>query len=491
MPRRRLTMEEKYRLMGHGHKIPLRADRILMAKNFTAFKRTDSLWKVAKVEEQTDPAFPIEPVEYTLNPMQQHSKNNLCSTLQKRYFDNPSPTMTPRMKKYFRAIAVLEYEHDHGLIADTEFGASVLGETCWTPGEKKRFFLAIERCGKNNISEISRRVGPTKTPVQVYEFQQCLQEAAQAIGPLPIDHLSAREMTPFYIDQEEAMASSVKDALEVESYGKHLQYTDRSEIQLLEMWNLSSLTRLFSKVNDMAVLSSTSINFYELIRNFVSDIMVDLHTQLLNSENKTVTKSLMNVTIAKRIKHSTADRRLKHLDILAMLDKRYYFHEPYTRGKSATYLAKRRRNMVTEYDSSIEEEDTEEGEGYTQVSDDKEKGYIQVSDDEEDMEWDSDTSSSDEEEEEKDEMLEPIDDDDAIPGVYVTRNERHEHEDAIEADQSAQNTIGVYSSDEEIGSYLRDDEEDEKRMQQLDAQHEQQLISYLEFHDEEAILSSE
>lgn len=246
MSRKKLGMEEEYQLMTRSHKTRIPIDRMLKARNFTAFKRTDSLWKVAKMEQQTDPAFPIEPVEYTINPMQQHLKNTLCSMLQKRHLNNPSPTMTPRMKKYFRAIAVLEYEHDHGLIADTEFGASVLGETCWTPAEKKRFFLAIERCGKNNISEISRRVGPTKTPVQVYEFQQCLQEAAQAIDPLPIDHLSAREMTPFYIDQEEAMASSIKDALEVESYGKHLQYTDRSEIQLLEIWNMSSLTRLYA-----------------------------------------------------------------------------------------------------------------------------------------------------------------------------------------------------------------------------------------------------
>lgn len=206
--------------------------------------KEDSLWKIAKAEELEDPEVPIKPVNYTLHPMHQPHYNQLCSALQHRYLSNPSPTMDARMKKYFRALSILEYEHEQGILTDTEFGPSMVAETCWTPAEKKRFFLGLERCGKNNIPEIARRVGNTKTEAQVYEFQQLLAAAAEGIKANQADFLSAREMSPIYIAQEERMASLIQETLEVESYGKHLNLLERPENELLEIWNLSSLTRM-------------------------------------------------------------------------------------------------------------------------------------------------------------------------------------------------------------------------------------------------------
>lgn len=236
----------------------------------------------------------------------------------------------------------------------------------------------------------------------------------------------------------------------------------------------------------MTVLSSATVNLYELTKQFVSDIMVDLHTQLLNSKTKTVSRSLMNVTLAKRNKHILADRRMKHLDIMAMLDKRYEFHEPYTRGKSASYLAKRRR-IMTPLDYSDDEEE-ESISGKEEESEDLDK-YIQVSDDEEDIRWFGEEKSDPSSDEDGlDEMLEPIDDADAIPGIFVTKDEEREHEEAVEADQSLQNTIGVDSSDEEEND--DEDEAEEVEMQRLDALHEKQLIDFLGFYDEDAILEA-
>lgn len=206
--------------------------------------RDETLWKVAEAEKSQDAQFPIKPVSYTLNPMNLHGSNQLCSALQHRYLTNPSPTMDTRMKRYFRALCILEYEHDHGLLTENEFGPSMIGESCWTPTEKKRFFLALERCGKGNIEEIARRVGSTKTIAQVYEFQQTLESASKGIGHTPTDHLSAREMTPIYIAQEDHMASLIQETLEVESYAKSLNLMERPENELLEMWNMSSLTRV-------------------------------------------------------------------------------------------------------------------------------------------------------------------------------------------------------------------------------------------------------
>lgn len=229
-----------FALIDGRKRYPVKSSR----KKYHNIYRAESLWKIAQAEKERDGDFPIDSVDYTLNPMKHPLPHLLCSSLQARYMNDPLPTMCPRMKKYFRAITILEYEHDHGLISDTEFGSSLLGETCWTPSEKKRFFLALERCGRNNFTEIARRVGPTKTPAQVNEFLQFLHHASQGIGSLPIQHLSAREMTPLYIVQEQHMAKLINDALEVESYGNHLNYLDRPENELLEIWNLSSLTRL-------------------------------------------------------------------------------------------------------------------------------------------------------------------------------------------------------------------------------------------------------
>lgn len=203
-----------------------------------------SLWKIANAEKSMESDFPIEPVKYKLNPINVQGSNHLCSTLQQRYLTQPSPVMDTRMKRYFRALCILEYEHDHGLLTDNEFGPSMVGESCWTPTEKKRFFLAIERCGKNNIKEIARRVGPTKTEAQVYELQHTLEEASKSIGQLTRNHLTAREMSPIYIAQEEHMASLLQETLEVETFGKNLQFMERSEHELFELWNMSSLTRV-------------------------------------------------------------------------------------------------------------------------------------------------------------------------------------------------------------------------------------------------------
>lgn len=256
----------------------------------------------------------------------------------------------------------------------------------------------------------------------------------------------------------------------------------------------------FGKTNDMTVLSSTTVNLNELVKRFVSDIMVDLHTQLVNSTDKTVSKVLMNTVIAKRNENVMIDRRFKHLDILTMLDKRSEFHEPFSRNKTASYLAKRRRTMVSDEseEEESEEEESEEEESEEDDSEDESEeeetlndGYIHVSDDEEEIQWDGDSSSSSSDEEE-DPMLQPIDDTDAIPGMYSTRNEQLEHEDAVRKDQSFQTTIGVDSSEdeEEIERGQKEDEEEEKKMMQLDIQHEEELSQYLGFYDESKLHAS-
>lgn len=174
-----------------------------------------------------------------------HGLTKKCSLLQSKYINNPTPTpMDARMKRYFRAWSILEYEQDQGSLADTEFETSMVGHSCWIPSEKKRFFLALERCGKNNINEIAQRVGPTKTLAEIMEYLKLLQYTSKGIGNLPVRHLTAREMSPLYIVQEQTMAEQLQEKLEIESFGKHLDYLNHPQLELLEIFNMSLLTRM-------------------------------------------------------------------------------------------------------------------------------------------------------------------------------------------------------------------------------------------------------
>lgn len=218
------------------------------------YKHMNTLWDVIATEAQQDLEQDRPPITFELPEIHCQGSRHV-STLQKRLLEKGGATATlnPQMKKYLNALTVFEYEHDHGTLSgeQQDMQLTMIGESCWTPLEKNKFFIALERCGYN-LEEIARRVGPTKTVAEIQEYLNLLHQASMGIGKDPtIKPLAAREMSPFYILQENYLATQLQHTLETEVYAKHLEFvqdTTKTEIQasnqLLELWNMSSLTRL-------------------------------------------------------------------------------------------------------------------------------------------------------------------------------------------------------------------------------------------------------
>ncbi|KAI8377108.1 hypothetical protein EDC96DRAFT_494486 [Choanephora cucurbitarum] len=344
----------------------------------------------------------------------------------------------------------------------------MVGQSCWTPEEKERFFCALERCSRHDLDEISRRIGPTKTVVEVAAYMDLLDAAAKGLD-MPVewtDAYSAREMSPIFILQEQQMAHALEQRLETETHAKHQALlTEPSDdidkaLELFELWQLSSLTRLFSGINDMTVLVSTIVQMYELLKRFLKDMVAELHAELVGKENRMVTRARMNRMIAKYRKMRKDDVRLKHLDIVSLLDGDRAFHQYYVESKSVSFLAKRRRMGWVVADQPTQPKAT--------------TNTVDSSDEEKELNEDTDNENED------DDMLKPFDEQDELPG-FICHFER---------DLSNQyETVHVSETllDESDEKQEQEDEALEDRMRQLDQINEKTLIESLGFYDTETI----
>ncbi|RCH79794.1 hypothetical protein CU098_000327, partial [Rhizopus stolonifer] len=409
-----------------------------------------SLLDVAQSEHDKDNTLTTKVTrscKYTLHPVLQQQQHRYMSQLQHRHTmfcqygtKTGLSSLPDRVRRYYLFLS-LEQQEDR----DNEFGLSMVGDTCWTPSEKSRFFCALERCGKD-IQAISQRVGPTKTVVQVAAYLDMLDMAAKKSDPVEINEAySAREMSPLFILQENIMASTLEQLLETESHAKHQSLLSdpptilENALDVMEVWNMSSLTRLFGGINDMTVLASTVVQLHELLQRFVSDIIMSLHTELVNSTDKTVSRSLMNRTIAKQQKEG--DVRLKEMDIVSLLDGREHFHHYYTANKSASFLAKRRRKAWLVADQQQQQQQQQE-----------------------------------EEEEEEDSMLQPFDYEDELPG-YMCIVQNEEIDKPVELDTEENDD----DDDDDDDTQLEDN------MLTLDQINEQTLLKSLGFFDIDTI----
>jgi hypothetical protein len=130
-------------------------------------------------------------------------------------------------------------------------GETIIGSSCWTPNEKKRFFTALERCSKGDIAEISRRVGPTKTVVEVANYIKVLEAASRVIKKEPMDdEYSAREMSPLFIVQENRFAELLQCMIETKVYAKHQEVLNsqpeclQKALDLFDIFNFSSMSSM-------------------------------------------------------------------------------------------------------------------------------------------------------------------------------------------------------------------------------------------------------
>ncbi|KAL9543561.1 hypothetical protein MBANPS3_008058 [Mucor bainieri] len=524
------------------------------AKHQRIFRKSlllTSLQGVAEMEHERFDSDTLKLPRFDYHPIIVGEQGNrFSSALQHRYrrFQQMgSPTglksLQKQVRKYYLYQAMQEHEMEHGPM-DEDFQVSMVGNSCWTPSEKKRFFMAVERCSRGDVAEISRRVGPTKTVAEVGAYLNMLDSAARAIGGYePDEKYAAREMSNLFLMQEARMALILEAKLETESYAKdqaliQQQQQQQQEIiqkslELFEIWNMSSMTRI------------SLVQYHQLIKQFVLDILTSVYAQLLDSHDKTVTRSLMNHAIAKRKKTWTdmrnkKDVRLANLDIMPMIDRRYRYHKVFSDHRSASFLAKRRRMA---WQTTEEQQDNEEK---------KKENIIEIDDSD-----DSDRESNDVYDSDEDDMLKPFDEEDEMNGQYISQDndkqhhfeslhqELHDNIDVVDADdgswddqdwedvdteQEAQSdaaeetsvqqddTIDTANEEKEVDDEKEDDENEddeneddnddddelpeddsedeyenlvEQRMQQLDYTYEQELTKHLEFADAETVLAKQ
>lgn len=213
-----------------------------------------TLQDVAERELETD-----DTVKIKLPRFEPHviisNDSNFTSMLQHRYrqflqLGSPAGvrSLVKNVRRYYLLVAMQEHEMEHGPM-DEDYSITMVGNSCWTPAEKRKFFMAVERCSRGDVSEISRRLGPTKTVAEVGAYLNLLDAAAKAIGKSDQDETyTAREMSDLFLMQENRMAMLLESKLETESFAKHQDLINQEIVQksmeLFEIWNFSSLTRM-------------------------------------------------------------------------------------------------------------------------------------------------------------------------------------------------------------------------------------------------------
>lgn len=208
----------------------------------------------------------------------------------------------------------------------------------------------------------------------------------------------------------------------------------------------------------MTVFSSTAINFHQLIKKLVSDILLDLHTELSHTKDKIVTKDLIQLVLSKRQRAIEPDTRLKQIQVPGKF-RRFKYYNPYSR------VPKRKRSSLDEGDELTQKK----------RADDTEDDYYTLS-------YVSDS------EEEVTELLNignlrpPPNN--IMPKInHILRNQHVVEDTRQEFSEAIEESIDA--SDQEDVS---DEENEELEMQKADAEHEAELIQYFEFYDEKTIL---
>lgn len=217
--------------------------------------RLTSLQNIAELEQEGYDSDTLKLPHFDHHPIVMGEGSSFTSAIQHRYQQFKkmgSPTglrsLSKDVRTYYLYQAMQEHEAEHGPM-DEDYTLSMVGNSCWTPTEKKKFFMAVERCSRGDVVEISRRVGPTKTIAEVGAYLNLLDGAAKAIGGYePDEKYTAREMSDLFLMQETRMALILEAKLETETYAKDQELMKQESIQksleLFEIWNFSSITRM-------------------------------------------------------------------------------------------------------------------------------------------------------------------------------------------------------------------------------------------------------
>ncbi|KAI8072291.1 hypothetical protein BC940DRAFT_292232 [Gongronella butleri] len=146
--------------------------------------------------------------------------------------------LTTRLVRSYNRILLQEfYEHEFCMQHDNvDYEGSYINKVFWSPIEKRRFFNALDRCGKDS-SAIQARIGPTKTVYQINDYLQLLDDAAihhpkkqirRGSNGLPLedelDRTHAKEMPDIWLELEEKLSAQIAQTLDLHAFVRDRNY---------------------------------------------------------------------------------------------------------------------------------------------------------------------------------------------------------------------------------------------------------------------------
>ncbi|CAG8596585.1 27537_t:CDS:2 [Dentiscutata erythropus] len=152
----------------------------------------------------------------------------------------------------------------------------IIGNVLWKHKELEIFFTALERCGKHNPAEISRRLG-TKSVSQVimlielFEHESNLAKACKAIRPVNYTDIpSAREMSDYWLEFEKIQVKMIQERInKIET-----KETFEENMQPISKWDEKKLE--LHTTDDILVNRSSIITLYHILQNWLQDIIKNL-----------------------------------------------------------------------------------------------------------------------------------------------------------------------------------------------------------------------
>ncbi|CAG8578312.1 10668_t:CDS:1 [Paraglomus occultum] len=183
--------------------------------------------------------------------------------------------------------------------------------TSWEPGEQNRFFIALARCGKHNVVEISKRVG-TKSVSQILLYIDELEKGLRLEKlkerfekenktriknrrRLYLKMQAAREMSDEWIEMEE------RRSLE-------LAAVDDAKARKHES-NVAASRRITLSLNDSILDLETASSFAERVIGSENDCMVSRHTlvQLRAELKRWVSLIVRDIIVLRRLRSASSE----------------------------------------------------------------------------------------------------------------------------------------------------------------------------------------
>ncbi|RIA94364.1 hypothetical protein C1645_760214 [Glomus cerebriforme] len=206
---------------------------------------------------------------------------------------------------------LIEQEIFYGSGEELNHIRSEFNNVNWKISEVNQFFTALQRCGKHNPVEISRRV-KTKTPLQVMMYIEQLEnelQYAKEIGriknePLNYENIpAAREMSKKWDKFETESAKILIQKLEENEVNCRNEIDSTNELKLQDKSKID-LFKLDTKTKDVKPSDHILCSLHDVLRAWLTVIIHDLiilnqhHKRLYPQEN---IKHLVTVQEIRRI----------------------------------------------------------------------------------------------------------------------------------------------------------------------------------------------